>query len=417
MTTPDPPPASSADQADTVEAPANIRTGRSRARGLWFFISCVAAAIAGDLFAENFHRILSRAIPAVVAMSTVLGFVIVAVVCFLFWRQYRQGGRLATWPAIFLSLGALAGLQWSTRGLNRLIEEISGRFDASTERAEVRPEQPVVPLVLWTFAEFAAYLAASGWFFGIEETLSRPRTENQVATAKGSKTLKPKTTKEHIENGKTVRGLVLFVSCPTTVPEISDGRITFFDDFGTKIPVPVGDLVSARVEISRTKNNGSRRHNWEQLLRALEDLKIDDLKRVWLVGSKDACGNLPDKNAGASIREHEGYGSFRFLPLCETFLKLYIPNVAFKQMPENDGVKFENFDDLIEVVEQCLTDAGVSGITPEQTVVDITGGTKIASIVGATLTLADKTLIQYEPTHGGDPLIYDVRVGAPLAPR
>jgi len=442
-------------QAEKAQRAGSSKPGENQmAWIIAFFVSSAIGAIAGDCFGEDLHWLISffAPFPISIAVRITVGFLATASACAVFYLLYRDKigweGLKRYWITGGFVLAGLIGLQWAGRGLHECIERsrradviISGvpskaadktgtdgqvfeiknseATNAKTEEliaSKIRKEktneedelQSVLSVFIWGAGELAAFLVCGVICFRSEEKLGRLRTENRSVSEEGN--LVPTKTREHIATGEKVKGLVLFVSPPTRMPEINEKVCRFHAvDSGNHFDVDTGSVNSA---IASFRQN-SPRHNWLQLLRALKDLNIDDIGHVWLVGSKPRR-IIPNPAPGIRIEDEAGYGSRQFCELCEGFLRRFLREGSkFHPVPETEGVEFDDIDELGNVVGSSLEAAAKFGIKDDEIVVDVTGGTKIASIVGAVLTLNERTLIQYEPTHNGDSLIYDAKIGAP----
>jgi hypothetical protein len=124
------------------------------------------------------------------------------------------------------------------------------------------------------------------------------------------------------------------------------------------------------------------RHSWQQMLRAIEP-HVDTLRSVWIFGSDESAEFVDD-----AIR----------------FLKAYLPNVEFHRVSisplSSRKLKFNNYNDLETVIESVLESihARFHGVSDRNITIDVTGGTKVASVVAAAVTYRRQTCFQYVDT-------------------
>lgn len=131
---------------------------------------------------------------------------------------------------------------------------------------------------------------------------------------------------------------------------------------------------------------------WQQTLRAiLPNLSI--LREVVLIGSS-----------------HQG--SAESLPMLQRFLQVLLgSDVVVRISPEspNSAPDFEDFDALKQRLDaefEELTRRGRNSFQADQILIDITGGQKMASVVGACYSLTTELRIQYVATEGTPPAIH-----------
>ena len=184
-----------------------------------------------------------------------------------------------------------------------------------------------------------------------------------------------------------LRQLVLFVSPPTVIPEITPGSPACFRSEG-KNPV----CLSGNLQEDIRKLDELGMHNWQQLLRGIE-AHADSLSEVFLVGSKDTSGARHSARP-AGQRAPFTEGSHLYLPHCEQFLRPYLPRVEFHTSPEVD---FEDSEELEPLLRGIQYEAGRRAGAAELAV-DVTGGQKTNSIVAAALTLLSRSVVQYVQT-------------------
>jgi hypothetical protein len=116
--------------------------------------------------------------------------------------------------------------------------------------------------------------------------------------------------------------------------------------------------------------------NWAQMLRALEPHQ-ESLRRLHLVSSQTSAPAAPDAAA---------------------LIKCYLPQV--KVIPFPDAIDFEKVGEVLRVLRQILHQEKRAGHRTDHMSIDITGGQKIVSIAGASMTLVDENLVfQYVGTN------------------
>ena len=117
---------------------------------------------------------------------------------------------------------------------------------------------------------------------------------------------------------------------------------------------------------------------WEQLLRAIAP-HADRLQRIVLVGSPGARG------------------SFATLPLCRQMIRHYFPSLDAIAIDEREA-SFDALDELLDCYREII--AGEAARKSE-IMLDVTGGTKVVSIVAAIVTVEHPEIeFQYVDTEG-----------------
>lgn len=206
--------------------------------------------------------------------------------------------------------------------------------------------------------------------------------------------------------------LIIFVSTPNIVPLVSGingdagtarSCVSFSDENEARLmSESIDDDIAAIAEASQ----GGPPWNWQQILRALAP--YEELRCIWLIGSEDAsfvqkqktdgeAGEVDYLAPGQRWFAQSGIGSQRYLELCEAFVRPYTDaKIERHSLPLN----FENFEEVYEAVNKVLQKLHKErpDIDPEKIMVDVTGGMKVTSIVGAMLTLNRGTRFQYVET-------------------
>lgn len=117
---------------------------------------------------------------------------------------------------------------------------------------------------------------------------------------------------------------------------------------------------------------------WEQLLRAIAP-HADRLQRIVLIGSPGARG------------------SFATLPLCRQMIRHYFPSLDAIAIDEREA-SFDALDELLDCYREII--AGEAARKSE-IMLDVTGGTKVVSIVAAIVTVEHPEIeFQYVDTEG-----------------
>jgi hypothetical protein len=221
--------------------------------------------------------------------------------------------------------------------------------------------------------------------------------------------------------------LVLFLSTPNIVPEVVDpaqrpqrgyhARIPFAPDAAATLGG--SDLAADIAALTSAAPQGTF-WNWQQVLRAIQPHR--QLRQIWIIGSPDAQGygvgrdaaggrtDAPSRAAGAPqaasptpgtpappgtrIPPRGGKGSFDYLETCRRLLQAY---TRARIDTLSEPASFESFEELMGAVRGLLRDR-LDAVPAEQVMIDVTGGMKVTSIVGATLTLHRAARFQYVST-------------------
>jgi hypothetical protein len=202
-----------------------------------------------------------------------------------------------------------------------------------------------------------------------------------------------------------VKSLIMFVSTPDIVPELQIDPSTKAANIFIKAPKSGGACRLAGVSVANDIASFDFRWNWQQMLRAIEPHA--GLESVWLIGSLDGDGKKTEspEPAGAQLT-NTGRGSYAYLELCKQMLELYLPNARIESVHE--AVSFEDFNDLEKTVRMILH-TNLRHVPEDKIILEVTGGTKVASIAGAALTLANELRFQYvQTTKPFSPIRYDL---------
>lgn len=191
---------------------------------------------------------------------------------------------------------------------------------------------------------------------------------------------------------RPIEQLVIFVSPPTTVPErtAQAGRDTLQFRRAGEGPL----LLSGRLGDDVKAMDALGFHNWQQMLRAIEPHQ-HRLKHVFLMSSPNTSGSAAVPRAAGS-RAELAEGSYAYRQLARDLLALYLPQTRTR-IHLSRPVDFEDSDDLVPVLRAIQTSA--SRRCPLKSfAIDVTGGQKTNSIVGAALTLLSESTVQYVQT-------------------
>lgn len=183
------------------------------------------------------------------------------------------------------------------------------------------------------------------------------------------------------------KSLILLVSIPSDgiLPDC-DRKLCFPD--GTKLRFPDGEEVQLSDDLHQNIKDLDklpRRWNWQQQIRAIQPHIVDpekQLLRLHLIGSTG--------------------GSFEHLDSCEKWLKRYLPDVKITK--DKSGVDFNDFDAVVQHIQEIIDEQKKEGkgkmkFTDKDIVIDVTGGTSMASIAAASTTLNTRVTFQYVQTN------------------
>lgn len=189
------------------------------------------------------------------------------------------------------------------------------------------------------------------------------------------------------------RSLILFVSTPSPESarlDIDSRKLNFQDG---KEPT---DLSGNLQQAIKNLNDSGKRWNWQQILRAIQPhfCRKKRLRRLHLIGSSGPRG------------------SFGHLGICKEWLAGYLPGV---EITTNDkpGVDFEDFNAMVQHIQETIDEQKKGGedkekFTDKDIVIDVTGGTKMASIAGSCSTLNTWITFQYVQNNSHEVYAYDV---------
>lgn len=159
------------------------------------------------------------------------------------------------------------------------------------------------------------------------------------------------------------KALIALVSSQEAIFERQDDTLRVI--LGDNHVTLTGDLEQDNQAIAA---NFDGRWNWQQLLHVISRHR-GELQKLLLVMSSGARG---------SSRQQED---------CEKFLGLYLPGVEIAIASSQSGIDFDDTHAVYTTVTRCIDETVRQGIAAESILVDVTGGTKPASIGAAFATL------------------------------
>lgn len=194
------------------------------------------------------------------------------------------------------------------------------------------------------------------------------------------------------------KSLILLVSTPDPKTRLDDSRtLHFLDETETKIKLSIKlseNLHKAIEELDELAP--SYKWNWQQQMRAIKPHIVDSRKqllRLHLIGSTGDGGSL----------EH--------LDSCRKWLKGYLPGVNITK--DKSGIDFNDFNAVVQHIQKIIDEQKKEGkgkekLTDKDIVIDVTGGTSMASIAAASTTLNTRVTFQYVQTTSREVHAYDV---------
>lgn len=179
------------------------------------------------------------------------------------------------------------------------------------------------------------------------------------------------------------KSLILIVSTPTPGTRLDDSIMLHFPD-GTEIQL--SDCLDQDLDKldKLLQEKPSCKWNWQQQMRAIKPHVNPEkqLLRLHLIGSTGDGGSL----------EH--------LDSCEKWLERYLPVVKITK--DESGVDFNDFDAVVQHIQKIIDEQKKEDkvkLTDKDIVIDVTGGTSMASIAAASTTLNTRVTFQYVQTN------------------
>ena len=182
------------------------------------------------------------------------------------------------------------------------------------------------------------------------------------------------------------KSLILLVSTPDSKIRLDNDsrKLLFSDETEIQLTDDLGKDIDKLDKLLREKP--SYKWNWQQQMRAIKPHIVDSRKqllRLHLIGSTGDGGSL----------EH--------LDSCKKWLKGYLPGVNITK--DKSGVDFNDFNAVVQHVQKIIDEQKKEGkgkekLTDKDIVIDVTGGTSMASIAAASTTLNTRVTFQYVQT-------------------
>lgn len=180
------------------------------------------------------------------------------------------------------------------------------------------------------------------------------------------------------------KSLILIVSTPTPGTRLDDSTIMLHFPDGTEIQL--SDCLDQDLDKldKLLQEKPSCKWNWQQQMRAIKPHVNPEkqLLRLHLIGSTGDGGSL----------EH--------LDSCEKWLERYLPGVKITK--DESGVDFNDFDSVVQHIQKIIDEQKKEDkvkLTDKDIVIDVTGGTSMASIAAASTTLNTRVTFQYVQTN------------------
>lgn len=182
------------------------------------------------------------------------------------------------------------------------------------------------------------------------------------------------------------KSLILFVSTPTFRTQLDDSRTLHFPD-ETKIQLSDDLDLDIKALDELLERKPSCRWNWQQILRAIQPHVNPEKQLLHL----HLIGSTGDR------------GSFGHLDSCKKWLEGYLLGVEITKI-DAPGVDFEDFNAVIRHIQETIDKQKKGGkgkvkFTDKDIVIDVTGGTAMASIAGSSSTLNTRVTFQYVQTN------------------
>jgi len=177
--------------------------------------------------------------------------------------------------------------------------------------------------------------------------------------------------------------LITLVSSQTATFDRQDGLLRVTLD-GKQVTLS-GDLELDNQTITATFGE---RWNWQQLLHMISRHR-GEMQKLFLVLSSGARG---------SNRQQAD---------CVEFLRLYLPDVDIVMASGSNGIDFDDTHAVFTTVTRCIDEAVQQGFAAGDILVDVTGGTKPAS-VGAAFATLQHTEVEFQYINNqGTPLSFN----------
>ncbi len=170
-----------------------------------------------------------------------------------------------------------------------------------------------------------------------------------------------------------------------------------------------------KIESLKRKDPRRYRWQWEMPLRAIahhlekDNSKEDTLQTVTIICSKKSISQIKHFSTICTIyRQLQGKHFYLLAQKSENTSSL-IPLSPAIDITPFQGYNFEDFDEIVSAMDRLLLEFAKKGFSERDIMVDITGGQKPTSIVGAAMTFNLKIKAQYVQTNAPWKVIsYDV---------
>lgn len=210
-----------------------------------------------------------------------------------------------------------------------------------------------------------------------------------------------------------IQHLVLQLSLPRTPMAITaDGLLAFGANREVILP---GRNIQEDIKLLnhfRPPNNC----NWQQILRAIAP-HVSSLKSVWIIGSSGDWDGKSDSEI-VDVVPPLSAGSFVFRELAAKLIAPYLSNAGaaiYLCAPHNqEPLMFQNYDHVRQAITSAIEEIEHTfphGGHQHNILVDTTGGQKLISIAGASITYKRRVMFQYvdtDTTQGCPVHLYDV---------
>ena len=363
-----------------------------------FAIAFFALAIATHALASGFWHWLENAFHSPLLAHLIMSLIALVaciVAATLLWNMRLETHHRRKTHLVFITLIATLGAI-GVVGICHGVEELVGHAFSEHAKANSEPETThqvsLAELLVW----IALTLGCSYWAAWEEQRLPRRSLTQTLALSNAAVPNAPVGQQSH-----PIEHLILPLTVPTNalVPVIKDGKIEFPVGEGKTIAL---EGTSDQLSTDIIKLNEAR-HNWQQILRAIMP-HTSTLRSVWIFGSSGSFGQSQKPVGEVARGQAEQGGSAVFVQDAICFLKAYLPDVEFHQVSihliSGRELKFNNYNDLETTIEWILESIQhrFHGVSDRNITIDVTGGTKLTSVVAAAVTYRRQTCFQYVDT-------------------
>ena len=377
----------------------NERSNTSARFPIRFAIAFFALAIATHALASGFWHWLENAVHSPLLAHLIMSLIALVaciVAATLLWNMRLETHHRRKTHLVFImliaTLGAI-GVVGVCHGVEQLVRHaLSGHAEANSEPETTHHHVSFAELLVW----IAGTLGCSYWLAWEERRLPRRSLTQTLALSNTP-----------VPNGLVgqqshpIEHLILPLTVPTNalVPVIKDGKIEFPVGEGKTIAL---EGTSEQLSSDIIKLNDAR-PNWQQLLRAIMP-HTSTLRSVWIFGSNGSFDQSQKPVGEVARGQAEQGGSAVFVQDAICFLKAYLPDVEFHQVSihliSGRELKFNNYNDLETTIEWILQSIHhrFHAVSDRNITIDVTGGTKLTSVVAAAVTYRRQTCFQYVDT-------------------